>query len=51
MGSRRGRISEVRSRLIKELVTGYGLPLAEVARQLGVTTGAVSNCLKRAEKK
>ena len=51
MGSRRGRISEVGKRLIKELVKGYGVPLAEVARQLGVTTGTVSNCLKRAEKK
>jgi len=42
MGSRRGGISQVRSWLIKELVEGYGLSRAEVARQLGVTIGAVS---------
>ena len=47
MGSRRGRISEVRKQIIEELVKEYGYPGAEVARQVGVTTAAVSNSLRR----
>lgn len=50
MGGRRGHISEVRLKVAKRLVEGYGVPLAEVARHLGVTTPAISNALRRAEK-
>ena len=45
MGGRRGHISEVRLKVAKQLVGGYGVPLAEVARHLGVTTPAISNAL------
>jgi len=47
-GSRRKEVSEVRSRIAIELVKKYGIALAEVARQLGVTTPAISKILKRA---
>lgn len=46
-GGRRGRISKVRSRLAIELVEKYGLPQAETARQLGVSTSAISKILIR----
>jgi REP element-mobilizing transposase RayT len=48
MGSRRGRISQVRSKIACQLVEDYGLPLAEIARKLGVSTSAVSKALTRA---
>ena len=46
-GSRRGRISEVRGRIVRLLVEEYGLPLALIAREVGVSTSAISNILKR----
>jgi len=46
-GSRRGPLSELRARLALELVREYGLTLAETARQLGVSTSAVSQILIR----
>lgn len=46
-GSRRRRISGVRSLLAEKLVRQYGLSLAETARQLGVTTSAVANSIRR----
>jgi len=46
-GSRRGPLSELRARLAMELVRDYGLTLAETARQLGVSTSAVSQILIR----
>ena len=50
MGSRRGRICQVRSQIAYELVEQYGLLLAEVARQLGVTTSAISKAINRITK-
>ncbi len=50
MGSRRGNISQVRSHLAFQLVEDYGLSLAEAARQLGVSTSAISKALRRAIK-
>jgi REP element-mobilizing transposase RayT len=47
MGSRRGRISAVRSEIAYHLVEGYGLPLAEIARHLGVSTSAISKTITR----
>jgi len=49
-GSRRGTIPRVRVEIANSLVDKYGLPLAEVARQVGVSTSAISKALKRAEK-
>ncbi len=48
-GSRRGRLSEIRSRLAKDLVEKMGLPLAEAGRRLGVSTSAISKILMRAK--
>jgi hypothetical protein len=46
-GSRRGRLPEMRARLAKELVEGFGLTMAEKARQLGVTTSGISRILEK----
>ena len=46
-GSRRDRLPEVREQLAKELVKDYGLTLAETARQLGVSTSAISKIFAR----
>ena len=46
-GSRRGNASEVRAYLARLLPKYYGLTLAETARQLGVTTSAVSKIYSR----
>ncbi|RJX27755.1 MAG: hypothetical protein C4531_13010 [Desulfurivibrio sp.] len=46
-GSRRRAISLVRSRLAQLLVEVHGIPLAMVARELGVSTSAVSKILNR----
>jgi hypothetical protein len=47
MGSRRGRICQVRSQIAYQLVEDYGLPLAQAARQLGVSTSAISKTITR----
>jgi len=47
MGSRRGMISKVRSDLAWKLAKEGGLPLAAVARHLGVSTSAISQILRR----
>jgi len=41
-GSRKGRMPAIRKELAEKFVHEYGLSLAETARQLWVTTGAVS---------
>ena len=46
-GSRIYEVSRLRSQLAKKLVIGCGLSLAETARQLGVTTSAIANGLRR----
>jgi putative transposase len=46
-GSRRKSVSRVRSQLAHELVETHGIPLAEVARHVGVSTSAVSKMLCR----
>ncbi len=51
MGGRRGRIPQVRSQVACQLVEQHGIPLAEVARQLGVSTSAISKALRRATEK
>ena len=45
-GSRRGRLPEIRARLARELVEGFGLTMAETSRQLGVTTSGISKYLE-----
>ena len=49
-GSRRGRIPEIRSKLAVKLIEECGLSLAEIGRQLGVTTSAVSKAIRKFEK-
>lgn len=50
MGAKRGHIGRVRSQIAYQLVEDYGVPLAEVARQLGVTTSAISKAIDRIAK-
>jgi hypothetical protein len=47
MGSRRGQIPEVRAEIVEELVKKLGVPLAEIARAVGISTSAVSKILGR----
>jgi chromosomal replication initiation ATPase DnaA len=49
-GSRRKRVAAVRARLAVHLVTRLGLPLADLARQLGVSTSGIAKAVGRAEK-
>ena len=49
-GSRRGQIPGIRSRLTGRLIEEYGLSLAEIGRQLGVTTSAVSKVLNKRQR-
>jgi putative transposase len=46
-GSRRAEVSRLRRKLALYLVEDCGIPLAEVARQLGVSTSAVSKIIRR----
>jgi putative transposase len=48
-GGRRRKASRVRARIAIGLVKSHGVSLAEVARQLGVTTSAVSRIISRAD--
>jgi REP element-mobilizing transposase RayT len=46
-GSRRGEIPALRAELSRRLVEDYGIAMAEVARQVGVSTSAISKILTR----
>lgn len=46
-GSRRGSVPRVRTEIARRLVEDYGLTLAEVARQVGISTSGVSKLLSR----
>jgi len=46
-GSRRGRLSEVRAKTVQQLVESYGVAIAELARQVGISTSRVSKILTR----
>jgi len=37
-GSRRGRLPAVRTRIVRRLVENYGVGVAEVGRQVGIST-------------
>ncbi|RPI74987.1 MAG: hypothetical protein EHM45_16245 [Desulfobacteraceae bacterium] len=48
-GSRRGKLPGVRLKIAIRLTGEYGISLAEIARQLGITLSAVSKMLSRHE--
>ncbi len=50
-GSRLTEVSKLRMYLAIALVKDYGLPLAECARQLGVSTSAIAQVLRRQSKR
>jgi hypothetical protein len=45
-GSRRRAISLIRSRLAQQLVGSHGVPMVMVARELGVSTSAISKIIR-----
>lgn len=45
-GSRRGQLPAVRAKIARTLVEDYGLAIAEVARQAGISTSGVSGVSK-----
>ncbi len=47
-GSRRGRLPAVRAEIVRGLVENYGVAIAEVARQVGISTSGASKILTRA---
>jgi REP element-mobilizing transposase RayT len=47
-GSRRGRLPAVRAEIVRGLVENYGVAIAEVARQVGISTSGASKMLTRA---
>ncbi|RPI79662.1 MAG: hypothetical protein EHM45_02055 [Desulfobacteraceae bacterium] len=49
-GSRRGRLPQIRSKITIGLIKEYGLPLAEIGRQIGISTSAVSRIVSKNEK-
>jgi putative transposase len=46
-GSRRGRLPVVRAAIVRGLVESYGMAIAEVARQVGISTSGISKILTR----
>lgn len=46
-GSRRGQLPAVRMKIVRGLVENYGISVAEVARQVGISTSGVSKILTR----
>ena len=46
-GSRRGSVSRVRARIATALVEEYGVPMAEIARRMGISTSSVSKIYTR----
>jgi REP element-mobilizing transposase RayT len=48
-GSRRSRTAKARAEMIQRLVKRHGLSLAEIARQVGISTSGVSRVLSRAQ--
>lgn len=46
-GSRRGRLPVVRAEIVRGLVENYGVAIAEVARQMGISTSGASKILTR----
>jgi hypothetical protein len=46
-GSRRAKISAVRLQIAIQLLKEFGIPLAEIGRQVGITTSSVSKMLSR----
>jgi hypothetical protein len=50
-GSRRGRNSQIRAQIASRLAGEFAVPLAEIARQLGVSTSAISKALRKISEK
>ena len=49
LGGQRRRVSRVRSKIAWRLSREYGIPLAEIARDLGVCTSAIAKAVRKKE--
>jgi len=47
-GGRRRSVAKVRAKLARQLVSDYGITLADAARRLGVSTSGIARILERA---
>ena len=50
-GSRRRIISQMRMEIAHRLIEEHGVPMATIAREIGVTTSAISKMMKKDSKK
>jgi chromosomal replication initiation ATPase DnaA len=48
-GGRRRRVSQARARISYHLSHGFGIPMAEIARHVGVCTSAVEKAIQNME--
>jgi len=46
-GSRGGRLTTLRTKIVRELVENYGVGVADVTRHVGISTSGVSKILTR----
>ena len=50
LGGQRRRVSRARSKIAWRLSREYGIPLAEIARDLGVCTSAIAKAVRKIER-
>ena len=50
-GGRRTKASEARTAIAYRATTEFGLPAAEIARHLGVTTASITRAVQKADRK
>ena len=51
LGGQRRRVSKARARIAHELSCEWGIPMAEIARKVGVSTSAIANALNNRRRK
>jgi GTP-sensing pleiotropic transcriptional regulator CodY len=50
LGGQARRVTRVRAKVAWELNREYGIPMAEIARHVGVCTSAIANALRKKER-
>ena len=50
-GGRRAKASEARAAIAYRATTEFGLPAAEIARHLGVTTASITRAVQKVDRK
>ncbi|MBM4332005.1 MAG: hypothetical protein FJ117_12445 [Deltaproteobacteria bacterium] len=49
LGGQARRVSSVRAKVAWQLSREYGIPMAEIARHVGVCTSAIANAIRKIE--